>query len=174
MHMRYRLGPDEPTIADDCFIAPTASIIGRVSVMQGASVWFGAVLRGDSEPIAIGPGSNVQDNAVLHTDPGFPLVIEENVTIGHLAMVHGCTVGAGSLIGMGATVMNGAKIGKNCLIGACSLITEGKEIPDNSVVRGSPGKVVGEVSEAHLAMLAATAKSYQDRAQRYRSTFEPI
>jgi carbonic anhydrase/acetyltransferase-like protein (isoleucine patch superfamily) len=172
--MRYRLGSDEPAVATDCFVAPNATLIGRVTMLAGASVWFGAVLRGDAEPITIGPGSNVQDNAVLHTDPGFPLTIEDNVTIGHLAMVHGCTVGAGSLIGMGATVMNGATIGKNCLIGACSLITEGKVIPDNSVVRGSPGKIVGQVSDAHLAMLAATAKSYQDRAQRYRADCEPV
>lgn len=169
--MQYRLGSDEPEIAPGCFIAPNASIIGRVRVMPRASIWFGAVLRGDAELIAIGNGSNVQDNSVLHTDPGFPLTLEENVTIGHLAIVHGCTIGAGSLIGMGATIMNGATIGKNCLIGARTLITEGKDIPDNSVVRGSPGKIVGEISDAHLLMIAATAQSYRDRAQRYLAEF---
>jgi len=156
-----------PQLAADAYVAATACLIGDVRLGARASVWFGAVLRGDNEPITVGEGSNVQDNSVLHADPGFPLVLAENVSVGHLAMLHGCTVGAGSLIGIGAVVLNGARIGRNCLIAAKSLVPEGLEIPDNSIVRGIPGRVVGEVSEKHLAMMARAATSYQDRIQRY-------
>ncbi|ACB95717.1 gamma carbonic anhydrase family protein [Beijerinckia indica] len=172
--MLYRLDDHQPRIDATCFIAPNATLIGQVHVDAEASIWFGTVLRGDTEALHIGRGSNVQDNSVLHADPGFPLILEEDVTIGHLAIVHGCFVGAGSLIGMGATVMNGAKIGAQCLIGAGSLITEGKEIPPRSIVRGAPGKVVGEVSEQHLANIARTAKTYRERAQRYRLHLQPV
>jgi carbonic anhydrase/acetyltransferase-like protein (isoleucine patch superfamily) len=167
--MLYKLGNYRPQIdAADCYVAPGATVIGHVRLMPRASVWFGAVIRGDNELITIGTGSNIQDNAVLHTDPGFPLTIDEDVTVGHLATLHGCMIGAGSLIGMGATIMNGTRIGRNCLIAARSLITEGNEIPDGSLVRGSPGKVVGTVSQAHLEMMAQAAQSYRDRAIRYR------
>ncbi|PTQ13035.1 gamma carbonic anhydrase family protein [Sphingomonas oleivorans] len=173
--MLYSLDGDRPEIAaPDCYVAPTALLIGRVKLMPRASIWFGAVLRGDAELIAIGTGSNVQDNSVLHTDPGFPLTLEEDVTVGHLATLHGCVVGAGSLIGMGATVMNGTRIGRNCLIGARALITEGKDIPDGSIVRGSPGKIVGEVTPDHIDMMAKTAQSYRDRAAHYRLHLEAI
>lgn len=158
----------EPEISSkNVYIAPNATLISRVRVHQDASIWFGAVLRGDAEWIEIGVGSNVQDNAVLHTDPGFPLIVGPNVTVGHLAMLHGCIIGEGSLIGMGATIMNGCRIGRNCLIGARALLTENKLIPDGSVVHGTPGKIVGEVTPEHLTMLSATSRSYRERARSY-------
>jgi carbonic anhydrase/acetyltransferase-like protein (isoleucine patch superfamily) len=157
-----------PQLAADAYVAATACLIGDVRLGARASVWFGAVVRGDNEPITIGEGGNVQDNSVLHADPGFPLVLAENVSVGHLAMLHGCTVGAGSLIGIGAVVLNGARIGRNCLIAAKSLVPEGMEVPDNSIVRGIPGRVVGAVAEKHLAIMARAASSYQDRIRRYR------
>ena len=145
--MIYRLDEAAPQIGEGVYVAPSAILIGDVRLAAGASIWFGAVLRGDNESLTIGARSNVQDNAVLHADPGFPLVLEEDVTVGHLAMLHGCRIGAGSLVGIGAVILNGAVIGRNCLISAKALIPEGKIIPDNSVVRGMPGQVVGEVSE---------------------------
>ncbi|MEJ2028520.1 MAG: gamma carbonic anhydrase family protein, partial [Maritimibacter sp.] len=132
--MIYALDGIAPEIDDSAWVAPDANVIGRVSLGEGASVWFGCTLRGDNEPISVGRNSNLQENTICHTDMGFPLSIGENVTVGHRAMLHGCTVGAGSLIGMGATVLNGAVIGKGCLIGAGALITEGKVIPDGSLV----------------------------------------
>ncbi|MEM7236787.1 MAG: gamma carbonic anhydrase family protein [Pseudomonadota bacterium] len=140
----YALGTTQPTLPASGFsyVAPGARVIGDVRIGEGASVWFNAVLRGDNEPIIIGPGSNVQDNCVCHVDPGFPLTLGRDVTIGHSAVLHGCTIGDGSLIGMGAIVLNGAQIGKGCLIGAKALITEGTVIPDHSMVLGAPGKVV--------------------------------
>ena len=140
----YRLGDREPTLPaeGEYWIAPTATVLGRVILKKNASIWFGAVLRGDNDPIVIGENSNIQDNCVLHTDVGQPLTIGDNVTVGHMVMMHGCTVGDGSLIGIGSIVLNGARIGKCCLVGAGALVTEGKEIPDFSVVMGSPGKVV--------------------------------
>jgi carbonic anhydrase/acetyltransferase-like protein (isoleucine patch superfamily) len=166
--MRYALGDDEVTLDDSAYVASSAALIGRVQLAARASVWFGAVLRGDEDTIFIGEGSNVQDNCVLHTDRGFPMTVGDGVTIGHLAILHGCIIGAGSLIGMGSTLMNGVRIGRNCLIGARTLLTEGKEIPDNAVVRGSPGKIVGEVTEAQIAMMQAGALSYRERAAQYR------
>ncbi|MDB5367979.1 MAG: hypothetical protein JWM77_3906 [Rhodospirillales bacterium] len=166
--MRYALGDDEVTLDDSAYVAPSATLIGRVQLAARASVWFGAVLRGDEDTIFIGEGSNVQDNCVLHTDQGFPMTVGDGVTIGHLAILHGCIIGAGSLIGMGSTLMNGVRIGRNCLIGARTLLTEGKEIPDNAVVRGSPGKIVGEVTETQIAMMQAGALSYRERAAQYR------
>jgi carbonic anhydrase/acetyltransferase-like protein (isoleucine patch superfamily) len=149
------------------WIAGSADVIGNVEICEDASVWFGAVIRGDNERITIGRGTNIQDNAVLHTDPGYPMSIGAGCTIGHRAMLHGCTIGEGSLVGMGATVLNGAKIGKNCLIGADALITEGKVIPDNTLVLGAPGKVARELTPDDLAGLARAAASYIRKARRY-------
>jgi carbonic anhydrase/acetyltransferase-like protein (isoleucine patch superfamily) len=140
--MIYALEGLVPQIAATAWVAPDANVIGRVVLEDEASVWFGATLRGDNEEIRVGAGSNIQEASILHTDMGFPLIIGANCTIGHRAMLHGCTIGDGSLIGMGATILNGAKIGRGCLIGASALITEGKEIPDGSLVMGAPGKVV--------------------------------
>ena len=149
------------------WIAPTAMLIGDVTVAAEAGIWFGVVARGDIERIAIGARSNVQENCVLHTDKGFPLSIGSNVTVGHGAIIHGCTIGDNSLIGMGATVLNGARIGKNCLIGANALVTENKVIPDNSLVMGAPGKVVREIDAAGIAALAASAERYVANARRF-------
>ncbi|MBU9698462.1 gamma carbonic anhydrase family protein [Rhodobacteraceae bacterium HSP-20] len=167
--MIYSLDGITPEIHPDAWIAPDANIIGRVVVEAGASVWFGATLRGDNEEIRIGAGSNVQENCVLHTDMGYPLVIGPDCTIGHKAMLHGCTIGAGSLIGMGATILNGARIGRGCLIGACALVTEGKEIPDGSLVMGSPGKVIRELDEAARDRLLKSAAGYRANALRFRA-----
>jgi carbonic anhydrase/acetyltransferase-like protein (isoleucine patch superfamily) len=170
----FALGEMTPVLANDAYVAPSAKLIGDVHLGHRASVWFGAVLRGDNAPIAVGDGSNVQDNAVLHADPGFPLTIEDNVSVGHLAMLHGCKIGSGSLIGIGAVVLNGAMIGQNCLISAKALVPEGKVIPDNSIVRGMPGRVVGEVTEKHLAMMRRAAQSYVQRSARYVSSLAGI
>lgn len=168
--MRFALdGTAVETADEDYWIAPTAVLIGKVRLETDASVWWGAVLRGDNELITVGRGSNVQDGCVLHTDPGFPLVIGADVTVGHLAMLHGCTIGEGSLIGIGAVILNGARIGRNCLIGAKALVPEGKEIPDNSLVMGMPGKIVGEVRpEQRERMRQGTAK-YVQNWRRYRA-----
>lgn len=164
-------GPDLPEDGD-YWVAPGAHVMGNVVIGSGVGVWFGAALRGDNEPIKVGAGSNIQENSVLHTDMGFPLTIGENCTIGHKAMLHGCSIGDNSLIGMGATVLNGAKIGKNCLIGACALITEGKEIPDGSLVMGSPGKVVRYLDDRAIQMLTASALGYQANMRRFRDGLE--
>jgi carbonic anhydrase/acetyltransferase-like protein (isoleucine patch superfamily) len=164
--------PDVPR-PDEYWIAPTAAVIGRVIMKKNASIWFGAVLRGDNDPITVGENSNVQDNCVLHTDFGEPLVIGDNVTIGHMVMLHGCTVGDGSLIGIGAVVLGRARIGRQCLIGARSLITEGKEIPDRSVVMGAPGKVVRTLSESEGEALAAGAMHYVANWKRFKSGLSP-
>lgn len=153
---------------DQHWIAPNATVIGRVTLCSQASVWWGAVLRGDNERITIGRGSNVQDNAVLHTDMGFPLEVGPYVTIGHQAMLHGCSIGENSLIGIGAVILNGARIGRNCLIGAMAFIGEGKVIPDNSLVKGIPGKIVGEVTEEQAARMRAGTDAYIRNWQRYR------
>ncbi|MCG4451787.1 gamma carbonic anhydrase family protein [Pseudomonas sp. MMS21-TM103] len=165
--MKYRLGQSSVDVHPESWVAPNATLVGKVKLEQGASVWFGAVLRGDNELIHIGEQSNVQDGSVMHTDMGFPLTLGKGVTIGHNAMLHGCTVGDYSLIGINAVVLNGAKIGKYCIIGANTLIGEGKEIPDGSLVVGSPGKVVRELSEAQKTMLEASAAHYVHNAQRY-------
>jgi carbonic anhydrase/acetyltransferase-like protein (isoleucine patch superfamily) len=167
--MIYALDGIAPQIDPSAWVADSADLIGKVVVEADASVWFGAVARGDNEEIRVGAGTNVQENAVLHTDMGYPLTIGTNCTIGHKAMLHGCTIGDGTLIGMGATVLNGAKIGKGCLIGACALITEGKEIPDGSLVMGAPGKVVRQLDETARARLLASAAGYQENARRFRS-----
>lgn len=163
----YVLDGVEPEVSDDVFVANDANVIGKIRLRAGSSVWFGATLRGDNELIDLGEGSNIQESSVLHTDIGFPLVIGAGCTIGHKAMLHGCVIGENSLIGMGATVLNGAKIGKNCLIGAGALITEGKEIPDGSLVVGSPGKVVRQLSDEAVEGLKASALGYQKNAQRF-------
>lgn len=165
--MKYRLGDMHVETHPTSWTAPTATLIGKVRLQAGASVWFGAVLRGDNELIDIGEGSNVQDGTVMHTDMGSPLTIGKGVTIGHNAMLHGCTVGDHSLIGINAVVLNGARIGKHCIIGANALIAEGKEIPDGSLVMGSPGKVVRELTDAQKAMLEASAAHYVLNAERY-------
>ncbi|MDQ2088609.1 gamma carbonic anhydrase family protein [Marimonas arenosa] len=164
----YALDGHAPHCHADSWVAPDANLIGQVVLEEGASVWFGATLRGDNEPIVVGAGSNVQENCVFHTDMGFPLSIGKNCTIGHKVMLHGCTIGDGSLIGMGATILNGAKIGKGCLIGAGALVTEKKVIPDGSLVMGAPGKVVRELDGPARAMLEASAKHYQDNMRRFR------
>ncbi len=172
--MLYVLGDKTPQIDADAWVAPGCHVIGDVTMAAGASVWFGATLRGDNEVIAVGAGSNIQENCVLHTDMGFPLTIGAGCTIGHKAMLHGCTIGENSLIGMGATVLNGAVIGKNCLIGAGALITEGKVIPDGSLVMGVPGKVVRELDGAAIAGLQASALHYSENAARFRRDLKEI
>lgn len=171
--MIYQLDGKTPDIAEDTWVAPDANIIGNVVLEAGASVWFGCTLRGDNEEIRVGAGSNVQENVVCHTDPGSPLTIGPDCTIGHKAMLHGCTIGAGSLIGMGATVLNGAQIGAGCLIGAGALIPEGKVIPDGSLVMGMPGKVVRDLDEAARAKLLASADHYRQNMRRFRAGLRP-
>ncbi len=156
------------------WIAPDAVVLGRVRLEPMASVWFGAVIRGDNELITIGGNSNVQDGAVLHTDPGLELVVGRNCTIGHKAILHGCTIGDNTLIGMGAVILNRARIGANCLIGANALITEGKVIPDNSLVMGQPGKVMGELNQEAIAKLTQSAEGYVRNWQRYARGLTPL
>ena len=151
------------------WVADTARVIGDVRLAPDSSVWFGAVLRGDTEPITIGEGTNVQDGSVLHADAGLPLTLGRHVTVGHMVMLHGCTVGDESLIGIGAIVLNGAKIGKNCLVGAGSLVTEGKEFPDGSMIMGSPAKVVRQLTPEQIEGLRRSAEHYIENARRYRS-----
>lgn len=170
--MKYRLGDACVDTHPDSWTAPTATLIGRVRLEEGASVWFNAVLRGDNELILIGRDSNVQDGAVMHTDMGYPLTLGTGVTIGHNAMLHGCTVGDYSLIGINAVILNGAKIGKHCIIGANSLIGEGKVIPDGSLVMGSPGKVVRDLTDEQKALLQASAAHYVKNGQRYARDLE--
>ncbi|MEX0338842.1 MAG: gamma carbonic anhydrase family protein [Arenibacterium sp.] len=170
----YALGADAPQVHADTWIAPDANLIGKVVMEEGASVWFGCTIRADHEIILIGEGSNVQENCVMHIDAGYPLTIGKNCTIGHKVMLHGCTIGDNSLIGMGATVLNGAKIGKNCLIGAGALITENKEIPDNSLVMGAPGKVVRELDEKAAQMLTMSALHYQENMRRFRDEMKEV
>jgi carbonic anhydrase/acetyltransferase-like protein (isoleucine patch superfamily) len=165
--MKYRLGDSRVETDPASWVAPNAVLIGKVKLEAGASVWFNAVLRGDNELIHIGENSNVQDGTVIHTDMGSPLEVGKGVTIGHNAMLHGCTVGDYSLIGINAVILNGARIGKYCIIGANSLIGEGKVIPDGSLVMGSPGKVVRELTEIQKKMLEASAAHYVHNAQRY-------
>lgn len=171
--MIYELGDRRVTVAGQCWVAPNATVLGSVLIGDEASVWFNATVRGDMDMIEIGPRSNVQDGAVLHTDPGLKLVLGQGVTVGHQAMLHGCTVGDNSLIGIGATVLNGARIGSNCIIGAHALITEGKVIPDRSLVMGSPGKVVRELDDAAVAKLQLSAAHYVANAKRFLAELRP-
>ena len=172
----YALGDVTPVFPEtgNYWVAPGAQVMGNIVLKENASVWFGAVLRGDNDPIVIGENSNVQDGAVMHTDIGCPLTLGVNVTVGHQAMLHGCTVGDNSLIGIGATVLNGAKIGRNCLIGAHALVGEGKEIPDNSMVLGMPGKVVRELGEDNEKMMLLSANIYVENWKRFKETLKEI
>lgn len=165
----YRLGDHQPVIPASAFVAPDAIVIGRVTLGENASVWPGAVVRGDEEPIDIGAGSNVQDGAVLHTDPGCPLVVGPNVTVGHQVMLHGCTIGAGSLIGIQVVVYNKAVIGRDCLIAMGAIVLEGKSFPDRSLIRGVPGLKVRDVTDDEVAFMYANTKTYVDRRERYRT-----
>ena len=163
----YSLDGVRPDIADNAYVAPSAQIIGNVKMADHSSVWFGAVIRGDNDLIEIGARTNIQDNSVLHTDPGIPLIIGDGVIVGHRVMLHGCKIGENTLIGIGATILNGAVIGKNCIIGAHSLITEGKVIPDGSMVVGSPGRIIKSLTEQHFQMLRINSEVYVANAKRF-------
>ncbi len=163
----YEIDGQRPRCAEGVWVADSAEVVGDVSLGENASVWFGVVIRADNEPMRIGAGSNIQEAAVLHSDLGFPLTIGDNVTVGHQAMLHGCTVGDGSLIGIGAVVLNGATIGKNCLVGAGALVTEGKVFPDGSLIVGSPAVVKRELSPGQIAGLAQSAAHYMNNARRF-------
>lgn len=165
----YELDGLAPVIPATAWVADSAQVMGRVELGEDASIWFGAVVRGDTDRITIGAGSNIQDASVLHADFGAPLTIGANVTVGHQVMLHGCTVGDESLIGIGAVVLNGAKIGKNCLVGAGSLVTEGKEFPDGSMILGSPAKVVRQLTPEQIEGLRQSARHYVLNAQRFKS-----
>ena len=170
----YRLRDHAPQVPASAYVAAEATLIGQVSLGERASVWPGAVARGDNEPISIGDESNVQEGAVLHADPGFPLAIGRRVTVGHQAMVHGCTIGDGSLIGIQAVVMNGAVIGRDSIVGAGAIVTEGKRFPERSLILGAPAKVVRELTEADLKNLAAAADSYVQRAGVFRDELQRV
>ena len=160
--------------ADSIWIAPDAQVMGRVALGRNCGVWFGAVLRGDNEPISIGEGSNIQELTVIHTDPGYPVTVGCGCTIGHRAILHGCTIGDNSLVGMGAIVLNGARIGRNSLVGAGALVTEGKEFPDNSLIVGSPAKVVRQLDGTAVAALSLSAENYVANARRFRQGLKPL
>lgn len=172
----YELDGIAPELPKDGFywIAPTATILGKVTLEEDVGIWFGAVIRGDNEMIMVGKGTNIQENCVLHTDMGFPMTIGPGCTIGHKAMLHGCTIGEGSLIGMGATVLNGAVIGNNCIIGAGALVSERKNIPDNSLVVGMPGKVVRSLDESAVKMLKASSSFYVANAKRFSAGLRQV
>jgi carbonic anhydrase/acetyltransferase-like protein (isoleucine patch superfamily) len=170
----YRLGEKTPQLAPSVWIAPNATVIGDVHLAENVSIWWNAVLRGDNDPISIGANTNIQDGSVLHTDIGMPLTLGRDITVGHMVMLHGCTVGDGSLIGIKSVILNGAVIGRQCLIGANTLIPEGKVIPDRSLVMGSPGKVVRELTDEQLARLAYSAAHYVENAQRYRQKLQEL
>ena len=172
--MIYELDGIAPIIDDTAWVADDVNLIGKVTLAAKSSVWFGSTLRGDNEMLTLGEGSNIQENSVLHTDMGYPLTIGKNCTIGHKVMLHGCTIGDNTLIGMGAMVMNGAVVGKNCLIGAGALITEGKIIPDGSLVMGAPGKIIRTLTDEAIEGLTRSALSYQKNAERYRRGLKPI
>lgn len=170
----YELDGVAPTLAAGAWVADSAQVMGHVQLAENASVWFGAVLRGDTETIAIGRDSNIQDASVLHADIGQPLTVGERVTVGHQVMLHGCTIGDGSLIGIGAVVLNGAKIGKHCLVGAGALVTEGKEFPDGSMIIGSPAKVVRQLTPEQIEGLRQSAQHYVDNARRFAAGLKKI
>jgi carbonic anhydrase/acetyltransferase-like protein (isoleucine patch superfamily) len=170
----YQLGEHAPEIDASAFIADNASVIGKVSIHANASVWFGVTLRGDNERITIGANSNVQEATIMHTDLGYPLTVGENVTIGHQAMLHGCTIGDGALIGIQAVILNGARIGKGCLVGAGALVTEGKEFPDNMLIIGSPAKAVRELTAEDTARLRHNADNYVQRGQLFKTQLHKI
>ena len=170
----YQLGDDAPIIHPSAYVVDEATLIGRVTLAEDASVWFNVTIRGDNAPITIGHSSNIQEGCVLHTDPGYALSIGCNVTVGHQAMLHGCEIGDGSLIGIQAVVLNGAKIGKHCLVGAGALVTEGKTFPDNSLIIGSPAKVARALSDEEVARLDASAAHYVARAQLFKNSLKRI
>jgi len=170
----YELDGVAPQLAAGAWVADSAQVIGSVVLGENASVWFGAVLRGDNETIRIGRNSNVQDLSVLHSDQGKPLTIGENVTLGHQVMVHGCTIGDNTLIGIQSVILNGAKIGRNCIVGAGSVVTEGKEFPDNSLIIGSPAKVVRTLDDEAARKLALSAQGYVANAKRFASNLKKI
>lgn len=170
----YQLDEHTPQIDESAWLAESADVMGAVSLAAQTSVWFGAVIRGDTETITIGEGSNVQDLAVIHADNGMPVVVGKHVTVGHKVMLHGCTIGDESLIGIGAIVLNGVRIGKNCLVGAGSLVTEGKEFPDGSMILGSPAKVVRQLSPEQIEGLRASARHYINNARRYQAGLKKI
>ncbi|WP_338500037.1 gamma carbonic anhydrase family protein [Delftia tsuruhatensis] len=165
----YELDGVAPEVAASAWVADSAEVVGNVQLAEGASIWFGAVLRGDCESITIGEGSNIQDASVLHADLGKPLVVGRHVTVGHQVMLHGCTIGDESLIGIGAVVLNGAKVGRNCLVGAGALITEGKEFPDGSMIIGSPAKAVRQLTPEQIEGLRRSAQHYVDNARRFKT-----
>ncbi len=171
--MKYKLEDKEvSTDGDNCYIAPNATVIGRVRLEKNSSVWWNAVIRGDNELITVGENSNIQDGCVLHTDIGFPCLVGANVTIGHMAMLHGCIIGDGSMVGIGAVVLNGVKVGKNCIVGSNALIPDGKTIPDNSIVMGSPGKIIRETTEADIAYIQETVEFYVENQNRFKHALE--
>ena len=170
----YQLGELAPKIHETAWVADSAQVMGNVALAEGSSIWFGTVIRGDTETISVGKGSNIQDNSVLHADIGMPLVIGENVTVGHQVMLHGCTIGDGSLIGIQAVVLNGARIGKNCLVGAGSLVTEGKEFPDGSMIIGSPAQAVRQLTPEQMEGLKMSAQHYMDNARCYKTGLKKI
>jgi carbonic anhydrase/acetyltransferase-like protein (isoleucine patch superfamily) len=172
--MKYALGDRRVTCKGDYWIAENATVIGSVVLENNASIWFNCVVRADNDVVTIGENSQLQDNCVVHVDPGFPLTLGRNVSIGHMAMLHGCTVGDGTLVGIKSVILNGAVIGKNCLIGANTLIAEGKNIPDGSLVIGSPGKVVRPLTEAEIRRIHETSEHYVEKFQRYRKELKPI
>ncbi|MBT9506442.1 gamma carbonic anhydrase family protein [Rhodoferax sp.] len=170
----YELDGVTPRMAESTWVADSAQVMGNVELADGASVWFGAVIRGDTETIRIGKRSNIQDMSVLHADVGMPLTVGDDVTVGHKVMLHGCTIGDGSLIGIGAVVLNGAKIGKGCLVGAGSLVTEGKEFPDGSMILGSPAKAVRQLTPEQLEGLRLSALHYVENANRFRKSLKKV
>jgi carbonic anhydrase/acetyltransferase-like protein (isoleucine patch superfamily) len=170
----YQLGDDAPDVAPSAYVADTASVIGKVTLGADVSVWFGATIRGDNERITIGAGSNVQEGTVMHTDPGYPLTVGTGVTIGHQAMLHGCTIGDGSLVGIQAVILNGAKIGKGCLVGAGALVTEGKEFPDGSLILGTPAKVARMLEPGDLERMQRNAAGYVERGRRFEASLKKI
>ncbi len=173
--MLYELDGAQPTLEDsDIWIAPSADVIGDVQLSSGASVWFNVTARADNEPMRIGKSTNVQDNSVLHSDYGYPLEIGMSVTVGHKVMLHGCTIGDDTLIGMGSTILNGAKIGKNSIVGANSLVTEGKEFPDGVLIVGAPAKMVRELKAEEIQLIKQSAEYYQKNAERFSSGLKPI
>lgn len=170
----YQLGKGIPELDSSCYVTESACVVGHVTLQKDVNVWFGATIRADNDTIHIGMGSNVQENAVLHADPGFPLSIGKHVSIGHMAMVHGCTIEDGSLIGIQAVILNGARIGRNCLVGAGALVTEGKEFPDNSLIIGAPAKAVRTLSDEEIERLHAIAANYVQRSQFFKDNLKRI
>jgi len=170
----YQFGEHTPEIDPSAYVTESANVVGKIRLEANTSIWFGVTLRGDNEPITIGEGSNVQENSVLHADPGFPLTIGKQVTVGHQAMLHGCTIGDGSLVGIQAVILNGAKIGRNCLVGAGALVTEGKEFPDNSLILGTPAKVARTLSPEEAARLEEIAAGYVKRSAQFKQSLKRI